>query len=74
MRYVKAGDFDRANRIVGGALDTCGNIDVTGSVRGMQNRFGWKPCGQVRCGGYVYNIGPKNVAKLRHGPVMLRGE
>lgn len=41
------------------------NIHKSGSVAGMQKLYGWPRGGQVRCGSYVYNIGPAGVAKLR---------
>jgi hypothetical protein len=73
MRYVKTNDMKQANRVTRGAFDACGNISVTGSVRGMQSRFGWPRGGQVRCGAYVYNIGPHAVAELRVAS-LLRGD
>jgi hypothetical protein len=34
-------------------------------VRGMCSRFGWTPGGQVRLGGYIYNVGTAAVQKLK---------
>jgi hypothetical protein len=62
MRYVPAENVSRAARAVN--FDGYGNIDVSGSVKGMQKLYGWPKRGQVRVGGYIYNIGPLNVAKL----------
>ena len=70
MRYVRKADFAAANRIAN--LTGVGNIDVSGSVRGMQKLYGWPKGGQVRVGGYIYNAGPAAVealdnANLLHG-------
>lgn len=46
-------------------IEAVGNIDVSGSVRGMQKLYGWERGGQVRIGSYIYNIGPAAVQKLR---------
>lgn len=46
------------------------SIHASGSVRGMQERYGWPRGGQVRVGGYVYNVGPANVEKLRRAGVL----
>lgn len=62
MRYVKSDDVARASRLVD--FDAYGSISRTGSVRGMQKLYGWKPKGQVRIGSYIYNVGPENVHKL----------
>ena len=69
MRYVKKCDVPLW---LASEMDRVGSIDRTGSVRGMQNRFGWKRGGQVRVGGYVYNVGPEGVARLERQGV-LRG-
>lgn len=50
-----------------------GSIHSTGSVTGMQKRFGWKKGAQVRVGSYVYNVGVAEVERLR-GAGVLRGE
>lgn len=73
MRYVKTVDMKRANQVTRGAFTKCGNIAASGSVRGMQDRFGWPRGGQVRCGLYVYNIGTRAVEELRVASI-LRGE
>lgn len=70
MRYVRQEDYSRANRIA--KFDAVGNISVTGSVRGMQELYGWPKGGQVRLGSYIYNVGPAavealNNANLLHG-------
>lgn len=62
MRYVRKSDEKAARRLVN--FDSVGNISVTGSVLGMQRRFGWQRGGQVRLGRYIYNIGIANVNKL----------
>ena len=62
MRYVPAENIAQASRLVN--FDAVGNIDRTGSVRGMQKLYGWPRNGQVRLGGYIYNIGPEKVALL----------
>lgn len=68
MRHTTEAEAARA-RV---SLDV-GNIHRSGSVRGMQERFGWPKGGQVRIGSYVYNVGPAGVAKLRAAGV-LRGD
>jgi hypothetical protein len=55
MRYMKQEDADRV-----GACNFP-NIHATGSVRGMQMRYGWPRGGQVRVGSWIYNVGPANV-------------
>ena len=65
MRYILQTDYSKANRAVSNAFEICGNISVTGSVKGMQKIYGWKPKGQVRYGRYIYNIGPWNVQVLK---------
>lgn len=74
MRYIRVEDYDIANRRTGGAFDRVGNIDASGSVRGMQKLYGWPRGGQVRCGGTIYNIGPEAVDRLRQFTGLLRGE
>lgn len=54
-------------------LEAVGNISVTGSVRGMQERYGWPKGGQVRVGAWVYNVGVAGVEKLRKARE-LKGE
>jgi hypothetical protein len=71
MRYVPTSKADQARRLVN--FNGCGNIDVTGSVLGMQKLYGWTKGGQVRLGGYIYNIGPHAVQLLRSRS-LLRGE
>jgi hypothetical protein len=70
MRYVKKSEVPGWLESV---MDSCGSIDKTGSVRGMQNRFGWKRGAQVRVGGYIYNVGVPVVERLRQQRI-LRGE
>lgn len=41
-----------------------GSIDKSGSVVGMRNLYGWPKGGQVRLGGYIYNIGKAAVETL----------
>jgi hypothetical protein len=43
MRYVREEDRKSVR-----GLDSCGNIDKTGSVLGMQRIYGWPKGGQVR--------------------------
>jgi hypothetical protein len=71
MRYVTKENEAKARRLVN--FDACGNIDVSGSVTGMQRRYGWQRGGQVRLGGYVYNVGSAGVARLRDAG-LLRGD
>lgn len=70
MRYVPLEKEKQARRLVN--FDSVGNIDKSGSVRGMQKLFGWKKGGQVRLGGYIYNVGVSEVEKLRNAR-LLRG-
>lgn len=68
MRYMT----ERAAK--GCKLDLdCANIHRTGSVRGMQERYGWPKGGQVRVGSYIYNIGVAEVERVRRLG-WLRGE
>lgn len=60
MRYVRQQDAEKIER-----LNECGNISVTGSVRGMQDKYGWPKGGQVRVGSYIYNVGVAEVERLR---------
>jgi hypothetical protein len=60
MRYLLVKDARKCPR-----LQQVGNIDVSGSVLGMQKLFGWPKGGQVRCGGYIYNVGVTEVQRLR---------
>ena len=69
MRYVKVKETPRW---LEARMDTVGSIARSGSVRGMQNRFGWKRGGQVRVGGFIYNVGPDDVARLKQQGI-LRG-
>ena len=62
MKYVPLEFEAKARRLVN--FDACGNIDKSGSVVGMRKLFGWPERGQVRMGGYIYNIGPAAVSKL----------
>jgi hypothetical protein len=71
MRYVPISKEPAARRLVN--FDACGNISRTGSVRGMQTLYGWPKNGQVRLGGWIFNIGPDAVSKLRTAHI-LKGE
>jgi hypothetical protein len=71
MRYVTQSDVTRHH--LQAIFDTCGNISATGSVLGMQRQFGWPKGGQVRMGGYIYNVGPVAVAQMRSMRI-LKGE
>ena len=66
MRYVPKEFAQNVNTNVG-------NISVTGSVLGMQRKFGWPKGGQVRVGSYIYNVGVQEVERLR-GLGVLRGD
>lgn len=68
MRYAKEADA-RAH----GVNMEAANISATGSVRGMQARYGWKPGGQIRIGGYIYNLGVAEIQRLRAAGI-VRGE
>ena len=59
-RYMTADDALAS----GFDFTTVGNISKTGSVLGMQQRFGWAKRGQVRVGSYVYNVGPHMVRQF----------
>lgn len=73
MRYIRAKDDLAARRVAGRELAGCGNIDRSGSVKGMQSRFGWRKGEQVRIGGYIYNVGRVGLDKLRAAG-LVRGE
>lgn len=62
MRYITEQDA-KANRV---NLDAVRSIHRTGSVRGMQDRYGWPKGGQVRVGSYIYNVGTAEVERLRN--------
>lgn len=62
MRYITEESATR-NRV---NLEAVGSIHRTGSVRGMQERYGWAKGGQVRVGSYIYNIGVSEVDRLRN--------
>lgn len=62
MKYVPKDVENKARRLVN--FDSCGNIDKSGSVVGMRNLYGWPKGGQVRLGGYIYNVGPGAVERL----------
>lgn len=73
MRYVRLKDLTKARSVTRGQLDLCGNIHVSGSVRGMQKIYGWPRGGQVRIGGYIYNVGAAAMQRLRDAG-LIRGE
>ena len=62
MKYVPLEFESKARRMVN--FEAGGNIDKSGSVVGMRNLYGWPKGGQVRMGGYIYNIGPSAVERL----------
>jgi hypothetical protein len=64
MKYVRLEDENKARRLANFA--GVGSIDKSGSVVGMQNKFGWQKGGQVRLGGYIYNVGPSAVERLKN--------
>lgn len=68
MRYITEDDARRYRVNTG-----VGNIDKSGSVKGMQQLYGWPKGGQVRIGGYIYNVGVSEVERLRRAGV-LKGE
>lgn len=59
MRYVTAENARKARLSL-----NVGNISVTGSLTGMQQKFGWPKGGQVRVGSYIYNVGVSEVQRL----------
>ena len=63
MRYVPMELESQARRAVNFNV---GNIDKSGSVRGMQQLYFWPKGGQVRLGGYIYNVGPAAVEVLNN--------
>lgn len=69
MRYATE-DACRRARV---NLDACGSIHRSGSVAGMQARYGWPKGGQLRVGSYVYNVGAGALDRLRAAGD-LRGE
>lgn len=71
MRYVREEDAKAVRNHLN--LSGVGNIHVSGSVRGMQLRYGWPKGGQVRVGQWIYNVGPSEVSRLRNIGI-LRGE
>lgn len=70
MRYVL-----ETNRHLVHGLDTCEVIGRDGSAKEMQQKHGWRRGGQVRIGGFTYNVGINEVSRLRRlkGHI-LRGE
>jgi len=46
--------------------DGIASIDITGSLRGMYSRFGWKKEAVVKVGSYYYHI-PNNDQRRRLG-------
>lgn len=64
MKYIHKDDEYAARRMVN--FEACGNIDRSGSVKGMQQLYGWPKGGQVRVRGYIYNVGPTAIDKLRN--------
>ncbi len=68
MRYMTQADAER-NRV---SLDVA-NISASGSVKGMQQIYGWPKGGQVRVGGFVYNVGVVEIERARSLGI-LKGE
>ncbi len=68
MRYISKHDAERLKV----NLDVA-NIHRSGSVKGMQQIYGWTPGAQVRIGLWVYNVGLACVSTLRAAGV-LKGE
>ena len=60
MRYLDEQDA-KDNGI---DLDAVGSISRTGSVLGMQKKYGWPKHSQVQVGQYIYNIGVSEVNRL----------
>lgn len=71
MRYVTESDVDRCG--FRGIIDAVSNISKSGSVLGMQKQYGWPKGGQVRIGGYIYNVGTSVVEAMRNANI-VRGE
>lgn len=68
MRYITESTA-RAQRV----NMNVANISRTGSVLGMQKLYGWPVGGQIRIGGFIYNVGVSEVQRLRAAGV-LKGE
>jgi len=66
MRYVKESNRNKVRNI-----DSAGSIHRTGSVTGMQRKYGWPKGGQIRLGSYIYNVGVREVERLRDGGLLL---
>lgn len=68
MRYIteEEANKNRVNLAVG-------SIHKTGSVTGMQKKYGWPKGGQVRVGAYIYNVSVAEVERLRN-LFILKGE
>lgn len=73
MKYILIVDYNEANELTYNSFALCSNIRKTGSVRGMQKLYGWPKGGQVRCGQFIYNIGPQNV-KILTDAGLLKGK
>lgn len=61
MRYAT----EEACRRASVNLDACGSIHRSGSVTGMQRKYGWRRGEQLRVGSYIYNVGALALARLR---------
>lgn len=54
MIYVKREEF--ARYLVHNNLEVVDSIDATGSIRGMNKRFGWNKYEKIRSGKYIYAV------------------
>ncbi len=63
MRYISESDLPKA-KAAGFDPDAVGSIHRSGSVAGMQKKYGWPRGGQIRIGSYIYNAGPDMVRRL----------
>lgn len=71
MIYIRKRDEFSARSVAN--FDSCGNIAKSGSVVGMRKLYGWPEGGQVRLGGYIYNVGTVAVQKLRDAGLIRGG-
>jgi hypothetical protein len=73
MRYIRTRDLPNCDLPCDANGINFPSIDASGSVRGMQSRFGWPRDGHVRIGGYIYLIGAVHLDRLRRRG-LVRGE